>query len=169
MKFPKLSFPTSTSVVIATVSWVFTSWREEEGRYLENYRKKVNSRLEKLYGPLHGNRMIYKGTTALSPLGNHSKSHCTFSANLQSIERRYAKKYPDCETGYLKSIQHHVQHVCLEKDEAALEDWRGFYRRNLQPLDKKALEIIQKYCHLISTDTRKGQKSLYLHWLDLLI
>ena len=77
------------------------------------------------------------------------------SANLQSIERRYAKRYPESEAGYLKSIQHHIEHVCNEKDEAALEDWRGFYRRNLQPLDKKALEIIQKYCHLISTDIRE--------------
>ena len=66
MKWPNISFPTSTSVVFATVSWMFTSWREEESRYLENHRKKVNARLEKLYGPLHGNRMIYRGTVYIS-------------------------------------------------------------------------------------------------------
>ena len=36
-----------------------------------------------------------------------------------------------------------------------MEDWRGFYRRNLKQLDDKALGIIQKYCHLIETDDSK--------------
>ena len=62
MKWPNVSFPTSTSVVFATVSWMFTSWREEEERYLQNYRQKVQMRLQHLYGPLHGNRMIYRGS-----------------------------------------------------------------------------------------------------------
>ena len=86
MKWPTFSFPTSSSgnglsgrclsgesgqcgrfdlktyieksfkVVFATISWGFVSWREQESRYLESTRDRLQTQLKFLYGPLHANR-----------------------------------------------------------------------------------------------------------------
>ena len=42
-------------MVFATISWGFVSWREQESRYLESTRDRLQTQLKFLYGPLHAN------------------------------------------------------------------------------------------------------------------
>ena len=93
-----------------------------------------------------------------------------YRCNLESIQRRYGL-----------SVQEKVIEICHSMDEHGLEDWRlvsnkgwgifiqwhfmvfnpdfsskpiltGFYRRNLKPLDDKALKIIETNSHLIISE-----------------
>jgi len=39
------------------------------------------------------------------------------------------------------SVEEYLKKVCENKDAEGLEDWRGFYKRQLLELDKKALSV----------------------------
>jgi hypothetical protein len=40
------------------------------------------------------------------------------------------------------SIEEHVKNICGSKEYNNLDDWRGYYRRQLKPLDEKVLDLV---------------------------
>lgn len=94
-------------------------------------------RLVNLYGPVYGNRMLH-------------------TAGLKAIEEHENK-----------SIREHLTLVCNERNADGLDNWRGYYRRHLQPFDLQIQEQIRSNADCIRTEDmdvfRKFVQHIALH------
>jgi len=53
------------------------------------------------------------------------------------------------EEVHAKTVEDFISDVCLRKDGRELEDWRCFYQRHLDALDKKFIELVENNSHLV--------------------
>merc|ERR1712226_357713 len=102
------------------------TWQKGKLDELEREREKINNRLKFLYGPLHGNRLLH-------------------NASIKAIENREKM-----------SVTFFVQKICNEEDANALQNWRGYYVRQLMHFDEKAQDIILNHADLIVSDASRA-------------
>ncbi|CAG5094437.1 Oidioi.mRNA.OKI2018_I69.XSR.g13555.t1.cds [Oikopleura dioica] len=106
------TLPTPISVVFAAGSWASVNWRKSEINTLEKRKAGIEKRLNELYGPLYGNRMLFR-------------------ASIGALEKKVGT-----------SVSEHLKEVERKRLASELENWRDFYRSQLRPLDIKVNELI---------------------------
>lgn len=107
------------SIIFSSGTYLAQSHFELKKQKVEKARLKLNDKIHHLYAPMVGNRLLH------------------FSA-VEAVEEVHGK-----------SIEDVISDICLRKDGHQLEDWRCFYQRHLDILDKKFIELIEKNSHLV--------------------
>ena len=100
-------------------------------------REKLNSKIEKLYGPVAANRMFHF----------YSLSAIQVNISIESFVYKY--RYKD---KFGRPIKEVVETICENKDSEALEDWRSYYLKNLLPLDEELKDILKKNLYQIESN-----------------
>ena len=86
------TLPTPISVVFAAGSWASVNWRKSEINTLEKRKAGIEKRLNELYGPLYGNRMLFRASIGAL----EKKVGTSVSEHLKEVEQkrlaRFARK-----------------------------------------------------------------------------
>jgi len=107
------------SIVFSSGTYIAQNHFELKKQKVEKARLKLHDKIHNLYAPIVGNRLLHNSA-------------------VEAIEEVHGK-----------SVENVVADICLRKKGSDLEDWRCFYQRHLDALDKKFLELVEKNSHLV--------------------
>merc|ERR1712227_850327 len=116
-----LQYQLAFSILFSLGSYLVTAYYENKKRDDLAKREKLNSKIEKLYGPVAANRMFHFYL-------------------LSAIRDKFGRP-----------IKEVVETICENKDSEALEDWRSYYLKNLLPLDEELKDILKKNLYQIES------------------
>jgi len=117
-----LQYQLAFSILFSLGSYLVTAYYENKKKDDLAQREKLNSKIEKLYGPVAANRMFH-------------------FYSLSAIQDKFGRP-----------IQEVVETICENKDSEALEDWRSYYLKNLLPLDEELKDILKKNLYQIESN-----------------
>jgi hypothetical protein len=85
------SLPTPISVVFAAGSWASVNYRKSEIGALEKRKAGVEKRLNELYGPLYGNRMLFRASIGAL----EKKVGSTINVHLKNVDQKRLARFVD--------------------------------------------------------------------------
>lgn len=143
--------PTPLSVIFASASWCAVTWQKERMDQLERQRIKIDNRLKRLYGPLYGNRMLHNA--GIRAIEKRERLPLTEQRSATGLERiqflsDQIKKFNSIPT----SVTEYIGNICEDRNSEALQNWRGYYKRQLMVLDEKAEKIILAHSDCFISD-----------------
>jgi len=127
------------SIVFSSGTYIAQNHFELKKQKVEKARLKLHDKIHNLYAPIVGNRLLHNSA-------------------VEAIEEVHGK-----------SVENVVADICLRKKGSDLEDWRCFYQRHLDALDKKFLELVEKNSHLVrNSDDLKLIQSMVSVWFSII-